>query len=352
MEALLEALNGFSSKPLTEVEVRVSKLNYLVKTYNRNNKEDEQYIKANKVKIKNFMDAGYAAAGLGSFESCQNENSVAKNTIMLKVAETLNGEILAMSLYSGRMGGFKCVGITKLVTNNQSLAQLAKDAIKHIIKEDISNFQDFVWTECSGAVEHLWDKYSDGWLRIPNIYLPTIFPSNVMKTVELYENDDYHYSRWIHAGPDRSMKIDKCIFGFPNAKILEDYIETRNITLQELIDKLSSSVVLEHMFTNVPNDINNADEIIMYICGFVEEAHIYELTEFEMKMLVDSIDLITKFVKERGGRLTQEKREDLIETAEYGMDFANCCSILRPYSLVDDFISEQDIYTEQQQNYY
>ena len=181
MEALFEALNGFSSKPLTEVEVRVSKLNYLVKTYNRNNKEDEQYIKANKVKIKNFMDAGYAAAGLGSFKSCQNENSVAKNTIMLKVAETLNGEILAMSLYSGRMGGFKCVGITKLVTNNQSLAQLAKDAIKHIIKEDISNFQDFVWTECSGAVEHLWNKYSDGWLRIPNVYLPSIFPSNIME---------------------------------------------------------------------------------------------------------------------------------------------------------------------------
>ena len=69
-------------------------------------------------------------------------------------------------------------------------------------------------------------------------------------------------------------------------------------------------------------------------------------------MLVDSIDLITKFVKERGGRLTQEKREYLIETVEYGMDFANCCSTLRPYSLVDDFISEQDIYTEQQQNYY
>jgi hypothetical protein len=250
------------------------------------------------------------------------------------------------------MGGFKCVGITKLVTNNPSLTQLAKDAIKHIIKEDISNFQDFVWTECSGAVEHLWNKYSDGWLRIPNIYLPIIFPSNIMDTVELYENDDYHYSRWIHAGPNRSIKIDKCIFGFPNAKILEDYIERRNMTLQELIDKLSSSVVLEHMFTNVPNDINNANEIIMYICGFVEEAHIYELTEFEMKMLVESIDLITKFVKERGGRLTQEKREDLIETAEYGMDFANCCSILRPYSLVDDFISEQDIYTEQQQNYY
>ena len=291
----------------------------------------------------NTLNDGTTAAG---------KSTVGTYKFMLKVAETLNGEILAMSLYSGRMGGFKCVGITKLVTNNQSLAQLAKDAIKHIIKEDISNFQDFVWTECSGAVEHLWNKYSDGWLRIPNIYLPTIFPSNVMKTVELYENDDYHYSRWIHAGPDRSMKIDKCIFGFPNAKILEDYIERRNMSLQELIDKLSSSVVLEHMFTNVPNDINNADEIIMYICGFVEEAHIYELTEFEMKMLVDSIDLITKFIKERGGRLTQEKREDLIETAEYGMDFANCCSILRPYSLVDDFISEQDIYTEQQQNYY
>ena len=173
-----------------------------------------------------------------------------------------------------------------------------------------------------------------------------------METVEFYKDDEYHYSRWINAGSNRKIKVDKCLFGFPNAKILEDYIERRNMTLQELIDKLKSSVVLEHMFTNVPNDINNADEIIMYICGFVEEAHIYELTEFEMKMLVDSIDLITKFVKERGGRLTQEKREDLIETVEYGMDFANCCSILRPYSLVDDFISEQDIYTEQQQNYY
>ena len=66
MEALLEALNGFSSKPLTEVEVKVlSDFKYVVKTYNRNNKEDEQYIKANKVKIKKFMDDGYAAAGLG-----------------------------------------------------------------------------------------------------------------------------------------------------------------------------------------------------------------------------------------------------------------------------------------------
>lgn len=220
------------------------------------------------------------------------------------------------------------------------------------MEDIISSFQDLVWTECSGAVEYLWKKYSDGWLRIPNTYLPIIFSPDVMETVEFYEDDEYHYSRWINAGSNRKIKVDKCLFGFPNAKILEDYIERRNITLQELIDKLKSSVVLEHMFTNVPNDINNADEIIMYICGFVEETHIYELTEFEMKMLVESIDLITKFVKERGGRLTQEKREDLIETAEYGMDFANCCSILRPYSLVDDFISEQDIYTEQQQNYY
>ena len=45
MEALLEALNGFSSKPLTEVEVRVlSDFKYVVKIYNRNNEEDLAYM--------------------------------------------------------------------------------------------------------------------------------------------------------------------------------------------------------------------------------------------------------------------------------------------------------------------
>ena len=111
MEALLEALNGFSSKPLTEVEVKVlSDFKYVVKTYNRNIKEDLLYIKANKAKIKNFMDAGYEDAGLGKFNSCYNKDSVAHNTILLKVAETMDGQILAMSIYTSYLTGFKCVG--------------------------------------------------------------------------------------------------------------------------------------------------------------------------------------------------------------------------------------------------
>ena len=101
MEALLEALSGFSSKPSTEVEVRVlSEFKYVVKIYNRNNEEDLAYIKANKAKIKHFMDAGYEDAGLGKFNSCYNKNFVANNTILLKVAETMDGQILAMSIYT------------------------------------------------------------------------------------------------------------------------------------------------------------------------------------------------------------------------------------------------------------
>ena len=60
------------------------------------------------------------------------------------------------------------------------------------VKDIISSFQDLVWTECSGAVEYLWKTYSDGWLRIPNTYLPIIFGpkvfnSNKFKLIESHQ---------------------------------------------------------------------------------------------------------------------------------------------------------------------
>ena len=355
MEALLEALNGFSSKPLTEVEVRVlSDFKYVVKIYNRNNEEDLAYIKANKAKIKKFMDAGYEDAGLGKFNSCYNKDSVANNTILLKVAETMDGQILAMSIYTSYLTGFKCVGITKLVTSDTLLNQLAKDAIKYIIKEDISHFRDFYWTECSGVIEHWWSKYSGDMLRIPVTYLPVIFGPKVFNSdkFKLIENDDYHYKRVLTDKDGEEYIVKKCLFGFPNVDVLNEFINGENIDLDEFIKKIEKNVVLEHMFDGIPSDVRNARKVISYITGTIEENCIYEITEHWMEVFNERVELIRNFLKERGGRLSEIKREDLYDAIDYGFSIINMCSILKPYEIGEEFIPEKNIYNEPQQIYY
>ena len=355
MEALLETLNGFSSKPLTEVEVKVlSDFKYVVKTYKRNNMEDLAYIKANKAKIKNFMDAGYEDAGLGKFGSCRKPKSVADNTILLKVAETIDGQILAMSIYTSYQTGLKCVGITKLVTSDTLLNQLAKDAIKYIIKEDISNFRDFYWTECSGVIEHWWSKYSGDMLRIPVTYLPVIFGENVFENKKFrpIENDDYHYERVLLDEDRNEYIVKKCLFGFPNVNVLNEFINRENIDLDEFIKKIEENVVLEHMFDGIPSDVRNARKVISYIAGSIEENYLYEITEHCMEVFNERVELIRNFLKERGGRLTEVNREDLYDAIDYGFSIVNMCSILKPYEIGEEFIPEKNIYNEPQQNYY
>ena len=106
------------------------------------------------------------------------------------------------------------------------------------------------------------------------------------------------------------------------------------------------------MFDGIPSDVRNARKVISYITGTIEENCIYEITEHWMEVFNERVELIRNFLKERGGRLSEIKREDLYDAIDYGFSIINMCSILKPYEIGEEFIPEKNIYNKPQQNYY
>ena len=59
-----------------------------------------------------------------------------------------------------------------------------------------SELGQFIWTECSGKIRELWDKY--GGIKIPNSYLPMFMDERTLQTIEIEEGELYKYSRVIN----------------------------------------------------------------------------------------------------------------------------------------------------------
>ena len=176
------------------------------------NSNNWNYIKENIKQLWEFLNNGYKRAGYEKFCGCDNYRSLLRNANLIKIG-FCDGVWVAVSVYTGYRGGFKNVGITATVDEN--LRSQGVKIVHNIIKTDIGNFKNFFWSECSGAVERLYEKYNG--IKIPNEYVSTI-----LQKVIIPEEDGFHYLRDIKGDMQR-----KIMYGFNDKDTFEKILKER-----------------------------------------------------------------------------------------------------------------------------
>lgn len=115
----------------------------------------------------------------------------------------------------------------KMILNESDLA------VHNIIKTNIGDFRYLYWTECSGVVEKLYEKYNG--IKIPNNYVSNI----LLKTITIYDYG-FHYEREIKGEMQR-----KEMYGFNDIdtfnKVLSEREEYINNCINS-IDKLNLQI--------------------------------------------------------------------------------------------------------------
>ena len=317
---------------------------YVIEIYLTSKPEDKEYISKNRRAIKKFMDDGYENAGLGSFVGCFNADSVKRNTAMLKVARDVQtDEIIAMSIYSSRWGGLKCVGGTVLATDDARLHSMGVESLKQIIREDVKALGDFVWIECSGAIEHMWEKY--GGIKIPSAYLPIFMDEKTLLNVSPVDDDPYTYYRTVAAGTDDELRIEKKIFGFPNRQVMEQYIKDKNMTLEKLCKQYNidpETIVNESFkYRDAPRHLWPYLKIVRYFYGEFMRGRL-ELTSEESKMLKKSIVEIYGSMEQIWKKKPANYSDGLVSMLTFVSFDLNRSITLKIYELGDMLETEQE----------
>lgn len=155
-----------------------------------------------------------------------------------------------------------------------------------------SELGQFIWTECSGKIRELWDKY--GGIKIPNSYLPMFMDERTLQTIEIEEGELYKYSRVINRGEADEMKVEKEIYGFPNKDVMEKYIQETDTSLEELLKRLNSdglneAFINEHVnYRSAPRDMWTDLRILKHFTDDFKRTNNTTLTERQMEVLTKS----------------------------------------------------------------
>jgi len=246
------------------------------------------YILQNKVEIWNFLNDGYIFAGYDKFCGCDNARSLIKNSSLIKIAY-YNNVYIAISVYTSYRSGFKNVGIT--ATTDETLRILGIDAVHTIIKNDICNYDNFFWTECSGAIEHLCEKYNG--IKIPNEYVFGI----LQKEIKL-ENDGFHYIRTIKGDEQR-----KIIYGFNNYETFQKIKSENEEYINNCIDKILNMQIDESIEKPSFGKLSKLDTVIGIINFFIDqrvEEDCYDLPESSLNILKKYIHIADELVDSGG----------------------------------------------------
>lgn len=334
-------------KPSLVVENTVNDYgSFKIEVYLPSDPEDKMFISGNREFIKDFFDNGYERAGLGAFFGCIDSKAVKRNTAMLKVArESTTGKIIALTIYSSRWGGFKCVGAT--VTTDESIRSLGKNALNQMIREDAKLWNKFIWAECSGSIDYKWNKY--GGIRISNAYLSMFMDEKTLATVEINPDEPYEYTRVLNRGLENEMRISKVVYGFPNKDVLLKYIEDNNTTLEELCAKYGKSisdVVLEGFNYHIyPERLWPDLKIMKYFNDLFRYKGRSTFTEKEMNVLVSSGKKVNEYFKKMENQIWKDDVKKLYSFLVFTMEIANSCTILKPYELGEIMEPEKEYFT-------
>lgn len=337
LELIVESIARLmSTRPLNEQEITVDSLNSIyVFTYDAGRPEDKAYIGLHKNEIWEFMNDGYVAAGLDKFKGCYNAKSVKNNASILRVATRKDDyKPLAMSVYTKYLGGNKCVGITRRFGDNPQLTELARIALKHIIKMDISQFREYVWIECDGAIKHYWEKF--GGTKIPNSYLPCIFPEDVLSRITVTDGEDYDYDRVIGRGEDAET-VRKCVFGFNKPDVLEKYILEHDTSVDEMMEEIRRKQQLDESASDEYMEAVVRLYFLQHYTVSIIEDGTRTVTEHELGLIRESYDILKPYYDRYGHMLNSYPCEMMTVVLNNTADLLNTYTLLKPYTL-DDYL--------------
>ena len=324
-----------SSKPVNENIITVDEYNKIhITTYDTSNQADKDYVGIHKNDIWKFLNDGYIAAGLDKFKGCYNARSIKNNTSMLRIARDSNFTVLAISVYTKYQGGHKCVGITRRFSDDEEINKLARTAIKHLIKMDVSQFHEYVWIECDGAIKHYWEKF--GGTKIPNTYLPCIFSEDVLAKITLIDNEPYDYLRTIGRDADEET-VTKCVFGFNKPEILEKYINDHNTSIDKMLEDIRAK---QNLNESEADEYTEAVVCLFflqhYATGIIEDGT-FTITEHELSLVRESYDILKPYYDRYGHILNNYPWEMMQVVLNNTECLLTSYTILKPYTL-DDYL--------------
>ena len=292
--------------PLFE-ESNLEQENVVYKSYYPiENNDDYIYIRDNKKMLWNFFDEGYKYAKLKEFRSCINPKSLLKNTSCLKVA-LFNDIIVAASIYTSYQGEMKCVGIT--ATTDERYREMGKYAVIQIIKEDISLVGKFYWTECSDAIEHLYEKH--GGVKIPNDYTYLF-----IKDYKELLDDGYHFVMEITYSDDEKEDVKKVIFGFNSKETFEEIKSKNDERIMTYINRITHPTVKEsvHIIDMSKEDYYTEVVYVFYsdrINGNKDYSH------KTIDLLKEAVEYLKQFIRiNKNNNVDIRKYSDAIENGE------------------------------------
>ena len=173
-------------------------------------------------------------------------------TPMIKVVRDSDGNMIACSIYR-RMGeSFKVTGVGQNGTPD------GKKALQEIIKSDIEPYDNWVWAEVSGAVEHYFKKYNG--YPLPNEYA-AITLEKATEKIKLLP-DGFHYLRIIgQPGTDQDSQFDqKVIFGFKNRELAD-----------EVMSKVEYELKRKEFNQDVMTETGNDSSDLRYATSFINQ---------------------------------------------------------------------------------
>lgn len=285
-------------------------------------KQDESnwnYIKDNIEALWEFLNKGYQKAGYEKFCGCDSPKSLLRNANLIKIG-FINNQWVAISVYTGYRGGFKNVGITATV--EEELRSLGVNVVHDIIKTDIGNFKDFYWTECSGVVENLYEKYNG--IKIPNNYVSTI----LLKPVTIDE-DGFHYERDI-----KGEKQRKIMYGFNDLDTFNKVLSEREEYINNCINNILKHRIDESEEHTSFGKLSQLDCAIAIINFFVDERWENECYELPLNC-IDNLKLQINIVKDciDNHSVSDDKMAKAKLALENGIHIINTSCIMNVYTL-------------------
>lgn len=269
-----------------------------------------QYVEEHKNEIWDFINKGYQEAGYEKFCGCDNARSLFKNANLIKIA-FCNEEWVAICVYTGYRGGYKCVGIT--ATTNSNLRSVGIEAVKEMIKLNVTQYDEFYWTECSGSIEHLYEKYNG--IKIPNEYVTSI----LQKPVTLL-NDGFHYERFVKG--DTQQKI---IYGFNDQetfdRVKREHTEYINQCIQLILNSQINEDVEKPSFGRL-SKVQCSVAIINFFVDLRWEEECYDLSSESLDILIKNV----KYLKSVVNQLPQNQQ--IQQAIENGEDLINTTSVM------------------------
>lgn len=213
----------------------------------------------------------------------------------IKLVFDNDSHVLACMIYRTFAGGKKIfLGAAKRTADG-------KAAMQKIIQTDIEPYDNWVWGEVSGPIEHYFKKHNGR--PIPKELVSKFLGTNRNISISLDSDDPVHYTRQIG---DMPIPIEKALYGFKDEAMANevmnsiDNYEAFRLSTNALPDKLNES--------DDDTYLNTALDTVTELVEFHEELGFNEMLLSWHKALTNAIAYMEKHLPHiHGSKLDQVK---------------------------------------------